>query len=258
MPEIKDVPIGKIHVGEHAQRMEAQDEDLDSLVASIGRVGMLVPIVAVRKKDGFVVVAGHRRLRAAVRLGMRTVPVIVQEMEAAKRAEVSFAENMFRKDLSPLELGCAVKDCLDNKIMTVEELVGGLHRTAEWIRRMVAMLDWPEEVLQAIHIGSMSISAAHNLAMVDDDTYRAFLVKNAVEQGATARTTAAWLQAYRAMQPAELAVTAEPGPGGSPPQPMVPQAPCLCCGDVFRTDELSHVPVCARCIQAIRSIGQSG
>ena len=139
--------------------------------------------------------------------------------------------------------------------MTVDELAAGLHRTAEWIRRMVAMLDWPADVLEVIHGESISVSAAHNLALVDDAPYRAFLLRNAVDSGATARATAAWLQAWRSMQPAEVAVQAEPVAGESRPMPMVPQAPCLACGQVFRTDQLSHVPICSGCIQLIRNAG---
>lgn len=255
MAEIMSVPLEKIKVGEYAQRMEGDDEGVDGLAASIGRVGILNPLVVRGDGDSFVLVAGHRRLAAAKKLGMAAVPAVIRDNERSVDVEISFAENLFRKDLSPLELAGAVKDCIINKVMTVDELAAGLHRSTEWVRRMVSMLDWPAGVLQAIHHEKISVSAGHNLALVSDDSYRGFLVRNAVDSGATARTTAAWLQAWRSMQPMEQAVTAEPGSAESRPTPMVPQAPCLACGQVFRSDELSHVPICAGCIQAIRNAG---
>lgn len=258
MLEVKDILIGKIAVGEHVQRMVIDDEEISELVASIGRMGILQPLLVDSTDAGYTLVAGHRRFAAAKRAGLQTVPCIVSEGDQCRASEAAFAENLFRKDLSPLELACAVKDCLDKKVMTAEELAAGLNRSAEWLRRMVAMLDWPEDVLQAIHAGWLSVAAAHNVALIEEETYRAFLLRNAQESGATARTTAAWLQAWRSMAPAEAAVRAEPVSGESRTTPMVPQAPCICCSEVFRTDELSHVPVCAGCIRAIRSIKTGG
>jgi len=255
MLKVKEIPVGKIQVGAHAQRMEGEDKELDGLAASIGRIGIVMPLVVAPDGDSFVLVAGHRRLAAAIRCGMSTVPCVSKSAKGNVAAEITFAENLFRKDLTPLELAAAVKDCIDNKTMTVDELAYSLHRSAEWIRRMVAMLDWPADVLEVIHGESISVSAAHNLALVDDAPYRAFLLRNAVDSGATARATAAWLQAWRSMQPASEAIQAQPVAGESRPMPMVPQAPCLACGQVFRTDQLSHVPICAGCIQLIRNAG---
>jgi len=58
-------------------------------------------------------------------------------------AEINLAENVFRKDLSPVELAAAVKDVLEKGSMGVEQVAAGLHRSVEWVRRMVGMLDWP-------------------------------------------------------------------------------------------------------------------
>lgn len=249
------MPVEKIKVGVYARRLGGEDEGIEDLVASILRIGIVVPLHVCRKNDEYHLVAGHRRYMAAGRAGLATVPCVIVDSEQAKSSEVAFAENFFRRDLSPLELACAIDDCVRQKIQTVEQLARGLHRSTEWVRRMLAIKAWPADVLEVIHAEKISVAAAHNLAMVSDDTYRRFLVKNAVESGSTARTTAAWLQAWRSMQPAEVAVQAEPAAGESRPMPMVPQAPCLACGQVFRSDELSHVPICAGCIQAIRNAG---
>ncbi len=253
MAKIMSVPVEKIKVGDHVQRMEEDDEGIEDLARSISRLGLLVPLVVSGGPDTFILIAGHRRLAACKKLALQNVPVVVRKVSESQAAEVSFAENMFRKDLSPFELAGAVKDCIDQKIMTVDELAAGLHRSTEWVRRMVSMLDWPADVLEVIHAEKISVSAGHNLALVADDSYRSFLVRNAVDSGATARSTAAWLQAWRTMQPAEVAVQAELVAGETRRMPMVPQAPCLACGQVFRSDELSHVPLCARCIQLIRN-----
>lgn len=256
--EFQSLAIGKILAGEYAQRSDEDDPGIDELAASIRRVGVLVPLVVANGVGGYTVIAGHRRLAAATKVGLKFVPCIVRSGSESDYKEVSFAENLFRKDLTPIELACAMRDCLHQAKMSVEELAAGLHRSTNWVRAQVAMLDWPGDVLEAIHNGKISVAAASNLALVTDEVYREFLVRQAVENGATARATAAWLQAFSSMAPASEAVTREPVAAGERAMPMVPQAPCIVCSNVYRTDELSHVPVCVGCIKTIRMIGQGG
>lgn len=252
MAEVQQVPINQITVGDYALRAGMDDDQIQELSRSISRVGVIVPLVVSRSGDGFRLVAGHRRIRAAQLASLETVPCIVREDTEALTREISFAENLFRTDLTPLEVACGIKDCIDNGVMDAACIATALHRTEYWVAKQLAMLDWPDDVLEVVHNGVLSVSAAANLAEVKDDSYRVFLLRNAKESGATARVTAAWLQAWRSMQPPEQAVQAEPVAAGERPQPMMPQAPCLCCGQVYRTDALSHVPICQGCINTIR------
>ncbi len=258
MQEVKELPVNKITAGDNALRLEAEDEELASLSSSISRVGIIVPLVVVSKDDGYIVVAGHRRLRAAIKCGLQTVPSIVRNAAAAEVKEVSLAENLFRKDLTAVETAAGIKDTLDEGIMDVPGVAAALHRTEHWVHEQMVMLTWPQDVLEGIHVGWLGVSAARNLALIEDSKYREFLIRNAHDNGATARTTAAWLQAWRSMASPEEALMQEPGPGRGVNQPALPQAPCLCCGGVNRTDAMSMVLICSRCISTIRDIGARG
>jgi len=257
MKNVVEIPLGKIRVGEHEQRMEKYDSEIDGIAASISSIGVIEPLIVRKQGDSFLLVAGHRRLLAAARVGLSTVPCLLADGSENMDVEIKFAENFFRKDLSPVELACAIKDCWVSKKMNLKEIADSFHRSIHWVNSMMAIFDWPDDVQEAIHTGEISVSAASNLALVTDSSYRNFLVRNAIEQGATARTTASWLQAWRAMQPQEEAITSEPVGGRRPPQPAVPQAPCLCCGQIFMVNEMSHVPVCGACVQIIRQVGMS-
>jgi len=197
MQEIQSIAINKIVVGPHRQRSEGEDEEIEELAASIRRVGILVPVIVVSKNDSFLLVAGHRRIAAATIAGLAEVPAIIRERNEAENAEVSFAENFFRCDLSPVEQAAAIRECLDTGIMNIEELAKGFHRSEQWITAQANLTTWAPEVLHAIHTKRISVSAGRNLALIDDPQYRAFLLNNAVENGASARVTAAWLQHYR-------------------------------------------------------------
>jgi len=257
MAEVREVPIEKVKTGEHDQRLETEDPGIAELAASIGRIGIINPLVVVDVDGELHLIAGHRRLVAARMAGKMVVPCIIRASEKAVDSEVTFAENFFRKDLSPVELAGALKDCLTKENMTIQQLAAGFHKSEHWVHSMIAIADWPGDVLEAIHNERISVSAAHNLACVTDNDYRIFLVRNAVEQGATARTTAAWLQAWQAYQPPEQAIKAEPVAAGTPQVQLVPQAPCLCCSQLFEVNMMSHVPVCGPCIRILRTVGMS-
>ncbi len=256
MNEVKEIPIEKIRAGGHDQRIEIDDETLDGLVASIGRVGLVYPIVVSPAGDEYLLVEGHRRFAAHKRLGRKNIPCFISGTGKSTVAEIAFAGNFFRKDLSPVELSAAIKDVYESGSMTVEEISKGFSKSVHWVNSMMAICDWPSDILEAIHHEKISVSAASNLVCVTEPSYRAFLVRNAVDQGATARTTSAWLQAFRSMQPQEEAINAELVSGGLPSQPVAPQAPCFCCSQIFAVNEMSHIPVCGQCVQIMRNVGQ--
>ncbi|KKM21141.1 hypothetical protein LCGC14_1638380 [marine sediment metagenome] len=249
--ELVEIPTEEIRSEEHSQRIDTNEEKLLELVGSIRAEGLLQPVSLKRDGDGYVVVIGHRRLEAMKRLGWTKIPAIIVEGDEASLRSKTFAENFFSENLTPVELAVAITDEYETGRMSVERMAAAFGRTADWVRRQIALCGWPESVLEAIHSGGLSIAAGSNLALIEEEFYRDSLVRQAVENGATARTTAAWLQAWRSMMPLADAVEQDPVDGGTPAIPMVPQAPCLSCHTVYRTDELSHVPLCRHCIKVI-------
>ncbi len=253
--EVKEIRISEIRIGEFEQRVEYSDEDIGSLASSIKRIGLIYPIIVIDNGDDYILLEGHRRLLAHRMLDRTHITCSIMDTNEEDSTEVSFAGNFFRKELSQIELAAAIVDAHEKGGMSIEELAAGFHKSVHWIREMIAVTKWPADVQQAVHHRFMSLAAASNLALITDYVYREFLVQNAVQGGVTARTTASWLQAWRAMQPVEEAVAAVPeGPG--PPRPVaIPKAPCFCCAQQFNIDEVSHVPVCSACIQILRKVG---
>lgn len=257
MEDIREIPIDQIQVGEHEQRFDDVDDEISALGQSIRRVGLLDPLCVASSDDGYLLLAGHRRLEACKRIGLEVVRCLVETGDEITRREITFAENFFRKDLTPIELAAAIANEVKEGRMTVEQIAAGFRKDTDWVQRKIAICGWPEDVLEVIHSGKLSIAAAANLACITENYYRRSLVRQAAENGATARTTSAWLQAWRSMLPPAEAKEQEPADPDAPPVPMVPQAPCLVCHDVFRVDELSHVPLCSHCIKILSTAGQA-
>lgn len=250
--EVLDIEISKLVVGLYSVRGDEEDDSIADLAASIGRIGLINPLCVAPEGDVFTVIAGHRRLAACKRAGLSKVRCVVVAVDEGTRKETALAENIFRQDITPVELACSLADILNAGTMTIEQIASVCHRSVHYVNRYLGILNWPDDVIACLQQKVMSMSAAENIALIPDEGYRGFLIKHAVENGATARTTAAWLQSYRSQIPPEIAKDAEPLADGSSVMPAVPQAPCLCCGNVFRTDELSHVPVCMHCIKALQ------
>ena len=253
--EIENVEVDSIKWGENETRLGIDPDEISDLAASIGRIGLINPLTVKKIEDGFVIVAGHRRYQAALKCGMKTVPCRVICLEDAGVKEVVIAENLFRTDLSVVEEACMIHDVIESGTLDAAGVAGAMHRSGHWVQSRLDLLAWPDDVLAGLHDGKLSVAAGSNLALVTDDTYRNFLMRNAVEAGATARTTAAWLQAWRASAPAIEAVEAEPLAVGATAAPSAPQAPCIACGEIKRTDALATVLICPACVAMIRNAG---
>jgi ParB family chromosome partitioning protein len=248
-----DAPINDIQIGEHALREVVQDESFDELCNSIRRNGIIEPLICEIRCEIMLLVAGHRRLTAAKRVGLDTVPVIIESNPALNLTEVAFAENMLRKDMTPVEISVALLKQVEECGKSVAELAHMLHKSESWIRYHLAMSGWPEEILQAVHSGGLSPSAASSLVLITDNEYRNYLLRNAVENGVTANVTAAWLQAWRSALPMEKAVEAEPIPGSAPQRPIMPMSVCIKCGQTHPPDAMAMVLACTSCIREMRN-----
>lgn len=251
--ETKEIPLEKIVVGEHDRRLAVDEESVADLMGSIKRVGLTYPLIVKRQGEMFLVLDGHTRLEALKRLNLTTARCSITDTDEGHAAEIAFGGNFFRKQMTPVELASAIKDVLEAGQIGIEEIARGFNRSEHWVHEMLAICAWPSDVQLAMHMHKMSIAAASNLACVTDDVYRDYLLRNAVEGGVSARTTAAWLMAWRQQQPAEQAITSEPVGGAVPPLPAVPQGPCFICSEVHLVNEMSHVPLCGGCIKAVRT-----
>ena len=100
---ISRVPPGRLRPGLHQPRMDFDEDALKELSESVRRNGIIQPILARRSSDGFEIVAGERRWRAAVMAGLETVPLLLMEAAGAEALELAVIENIQRSDLNPIE-----------------------------------------------------------------------------------------------------------------------------------------------------------
>lgn len=241
------VKVGKIDDSAFRMRVGVDEDSFQELLGSVRRDGVLVPILLHSVGDKFSVVAGHRRLAAARLAGHEEIPGYVVERKSLSGWSGAFAENLFRKDLTPIEMAAAVCDCLKSGDYDEETLARALGRSVQWIRFYTEVASWPDDLALAVHLEKLSVSAAHHLAEITDSVHRAMLVQYACENGATARVTAAWLQAWKAGQSMQDPGAVLPAAAGSSVPAIEPYTPCVICNRQQKMIDLHYTPVCDNC-----------
>ncbi len=100
---VRHVPVGRIQANPENPRLLFEESALDELAASIREHGVLQPVLVRPMGDGYQLVAGERRWRAAIRAGLETIPALVEELDDDAALEIAVIANLQREDLSPLE-----------------------------------------------------------------------------------------------------------------------------------------------------------
>lgn len=255
--QLKIVELAKVKDDRFPMRQLRDDAKFKELVDNVRLMGVLVPVILKQDGDFYFVVAGHRRTAAAKIAGITEYPANVFSEDQDIGLNAAFAENMFREDLTAIEEAAAVFDALEQGQYDVDGLAKVLGKSRNWIDQRCEMVEWPQEVQLAVHLGKLSTAAARNLALVENAENRAMLVDHAVENGATARITAAWLQAARSERLPEDLSEVEPEPLGQALPPLTPHTPCVLCSGMIPMGELRYLPICTHCQPIIIQVAQS-
>jgi len=149
----------KILINPHQPRTDFSTPALDDLAESIREHGIIQPLVVTRKGEGFELIAGERRLRAAALVGLKEVPVIVREEKEQKKLELALIENLQREDLNPLEIARAYQKLVAEFNITQEEVAKKVGKARSSVANALRLLSLPEAILEAL--ASRKISEAH-------------------------------------------------------------------------------------------------
>jgi ParB/RepB/Spo0J family partition protein len=151
------VAPGKIVV-EGNIRKHFNPERMKELAANVKKVGVLEPLLCRfnGNKQGYILIAGERRLRAAKEAGLAEVPVRVLDVTEQQAAEIQAFENLHRADLGPIEEARAFKMLLEKGKYTVEALAQRVDKSKVYVYRAVKLLDLPTEILEKIDAGELT------------------------------------------------------------------------------------------------------
>ncbi len=181
---VREIEVARIRPNPDQPRSQFGDEGIDELAASIAERGVLQPILVRPDGDGFMIVAGERRWRAAQKAQVHRIPAIVRELAPAEVAEVALIENIQREDLNAIEEAEAYRQLIARHGHTQEGLAKTVHKSRSHVANLLRLLDLPELVRQSLLRGDISMGHARAVATAGDPEA---LVRTIVAKGWSVR-----------------------------------------------------------------------
>ena len=160
---VVEVPVEKVSVNPHQPRQVLDQESLAELAASLRMHGVLQPLVVTKVDNGYQIIAGERRWRAAQLAEMETVPVLIKESTPQQMLELALVENIQRADLSPLEEANAYRQLMDEFGLTQGKVAEQVGKSRTSVANTVRLLKLPDEAKQALAAGRISEGHARTL-----------------------------------------------------------------------------------------------
>ena len=186
---LRSIPIGQIGPNPFQPRREFNAEELDELQESLKASGLLQPITVRRRqgKDGFEVIAGERRLRAATMLGWKEIPAIIKEIDDRTLLTLALVENLQRADLNPIEEGEGYHQLSKDFGMTQQQIAETVGKDRTTIANMLRLLQLPAAVRTLLQEGHLSMGHAKVLLGLEDSARITSLSQEIVKEGLTVR-----------------------------------------------------------------------
>ncbi|UDY34351.1 ParB/RepB/Spo0J family partition protein [Dermatobacter hominis] len=222
---LTEVPVESIRPNPMQPRRSFDEESLEGLSDSIKELGVLQPVLVRELDDGYELIAGERRLRAAKRAGLRSVPVVVRTADDVSSLEQALVENLHRQDLNPLEEAAAYQQLIEDFSYTQEQVAQRVGRSRSAVTNLLRLFQLPPGVQRLV--GEQLISAGHAKALLGhpDRAYQEALAKRTVAEALSVRDVE---QLVRERLELEAGLDAEPdvdtaddgsGPAGGSPGP---------------------------------------
>ncbi len=155
---------------------------IEELARSIKETGVLQPLVVVPSKDDdrFTIIVGERRWRAAQKIGLQKIPVIIRNLNRAQQLEASLIENLQREDLNPLEIANAYQKMMEELGYTQQETADKVGKDRASVANYLRLLKLPEEVKEHLAQGRISMGHARALLALENPSDQIALTQQVI------------------------------------------------------------------------------
>jgi len=185
----QELPVGAVEPNPRQPRSTFDEDALTELTASIREVGVLQPVLVrpLAEPGRFQLIAGERRLRAAHRAGLDTIPAIVRGADDLGSAEQALIENLHRQDLNPLDEAAGYRQLIDDFGLTHEEVARRVGKSRVTITNTLRLLQLPPKIQHLVHDGRLSAGHARALLGTNDRAFQEGVARQAALEGWSVR-----------------------------------------------------------------------
>lgn len=195
--DLRNVSVFEIEKNPFQPRRDFDEEEIARLADSLQQHGLLQPLVVRRVGTGYQLIAGERRLRAAIRAGWTEVPVRVVEAEDRQMAELAIVENLQRKDLNALEKAECFQRYIETYDVSQEELASRLDLDRSTISNFLRLLDLPPRVQDALRENRITQGHARAILGLESEEEQIELCRLVEAEGLSVRKVEAMVQERR-------------------------------------------------------------
>ena len=214
MPGPVEVAVDRVRPNPYQPRRRFDEAELRTLTESIATHGVIQPILVTETIDGYQLVAGERRLRAAIAAGLERIPAIVRQLDDRARLELALIENLQREDLDPIESALGFRRLIDEFGFTHEEIAARVGRARSTVANTLRLLDLAPRVQAAV--GDRRLTEGHARALGGLSVeHQEHVLETVIDQELSVRQTEELVRRLREpRQPARAAA-----PAGRDPDP---------------------------------------
>ncbi len=167
--ELRSLPVTSIEADPDQPRRHFDEEAIDELAQSVKEHGVIQPIIVIRKGEGYQIVAGERRFRAATKAGLEKIPALVRSLTNQHKLELSLIENLQRRDLNVIETATAYAKLRDQFNLTNEQIGERVHKSPSAVNNTMRLLKLPKEVQYLVAEGELTEGQVRPLIARDAD-----------------------------------------------------------------------------------------
>lgn len=186
--ELKKLPIEAIHPGRYQPRQHIMQEGLEELASSIKSQGIIQPIVVRNASDGYEIIAGERRWRAAQLAELTEVPVIIRDIPDEAAIAMSLIENIQRQDLNVIEEAIALQRLIDEFHMTHQGVADAIGKSRASVTNTLRLLKLNPDVRSLVEQGHLDMGHARALLALEG-LQQSEIANNIVERALSVRDT---------------------------------------------------------------------
>jgi len=183
----QELPVSTIRPNRYQPREHFGEEQLSALADSIREVGVLQPVLVRPADDGYELIAGERRWRAARRAGLQAIPALIKTTDDASALEHALVENVHRADLNALEEAAAYQQLIEDFRLTHEQVAARVGRSRVAITNTLRLLQLPPAIQKMIQDDTLKGGHARALLGTPDRSFQEQLARRVVNEGLSVR-----------------------------------------------------------------------
>lgn len=166
--QVTSLPLQKVEPNPSQPRKVFDPEELEVLAESIRQHGIIQPLTVRKGESGYYqIIAGERRWRAARLANLRTVPVVVLDVDDREAMELALIENLQRQDLNPMEEAMGFRQLMEEYAMTQEQVAERVGKSRPAVANSLRLLSLPQSIAQMVTEGALSAGHARALMVLD-------------------------------------------------------------------------------------------